>query len=712
MSHADTERDPPTDTSQAHSRSRRTAFLAALLFISGTGNLLFADFLWRTGLYGLKYGLMALHLILFTLISYVFCTALFGFLSVRLRWLSDSTIPDATASTASLPPTAIVFPIHDEDVASVAARVEATWQSLQRTGHHTAFHLYLLSDSLNPKRWIEEEIAWFQVARRLHAIDNIHYRHRPCNDGLKAGNLADFLEHWGQNYRYMIVFDADSLMSGERMVDLVRRMEAQPRVGILQTVTGAICAQTLYARIQQFGSRLYSRLFMAGMDFWQNGDANYFGHNAIVRVEPFMANCRLPHLPWREPLGGQIYSHDFVEAALMRRAGWEVRTTHETDGSYEQPPANMLESVQRHRRWCQGNLQHAWLLFSRDLPLASRCHFLLGILAYLSSLLWLIFLIFSTLVVLQFERTGLSLIATSGFTPFNDMSLTAHGAVLFILVLFLLFAPKFLSLIDLLCEPARLHQFGGAWRTTASLLIESLFSIVAAPLFMLWHSLFVLTLPFGKGVAWKTQNRSPGQPISWRAATRAYGWMTLVGLCWALLALTTNARFASWMLPVLLPLALSIPINRLFSSAACGDQLRGAGLLLTPEETSPPQELTDCTEAEYRLHASLQCLDEKATTHALADPYVNALHAELQSQPYAAAFRVNTPGGQFIDPLLHKGLDALSREQLIDFLRDGSACRRAHLRIWHTPDTKIAPEWRAAIAAYGPDRNPPMLSGT
>lgn len=691
--------------------ARRTAFLSILLFIYGCGILLFADFLWRTGLYGLKYGLLVLQALLFLPITYVFCTMLFGFLSLRRGWL-DRPVPIATEDSAAapLPATAVVFPIHDEDAASVLARVEATWRSLQRTGRETVFHVFVLSDSRDPDRWIEEEIAWFHVARRVRAFGHVHYRHRPGNEGLKAGNLSDFLEHWGPNYRYMIVLDADSLMSGERMVSLVRRMEAEPHVGILQTIPGAIRARSLYARMQQFLIRMYGRLFMAGMDFWQGDDANYFGHNAIIRVRPFMANCRLPRLPWREPLGGQIYSHDFVEAALMRQAGWEVRVAHEFDGSYEEEPANVLESLRRHRRWCQGSLQHSWLLFSRDLPLASRCNFLLGILAYTGSLLWLLFMLFSTLVMVQFARSGLSLIATSGFVPLAGLSLQAHGALLFGLCLFLLFAPKLLCLADLLYDPSRRRLFGGVRTAGAGVLLESLFSFLTAPMAMLWHSYFVLSFTFGKGVVWAGQNREPEQRLGWRAAALSHGWMTLVGLAWGLVALATDPGAIGWMLPVLGPWVLSIPLNVLFSSVALGDRLSRTGLLQTPEEREPPRELLDFAEAGLQLRARLQPIRGSATLQAIVDPYINALHGELQLQPYTTERRDPDADSQLAQRLLREGLPALSRAQVFALLLDGAACRRAHLQLWRTADADLAPEWRAAIAAYAPSSRPALLA--
>src|SRR5690606_1977055 len=135
--------------------------------------------------------------------------------------------------------------------------------------------------------------------------------------------------------------DADSIMSGETLLTLVRTMQATPRAGIIQTVPMPVGQQTMFGRFVQFAARLYSPMLATGLSFWQVGEANYWGHNAIIRIAPFMKHCGLPVLTGEPPLGGEILSHDFVEAAFMRRGNWHVYLLPDLEGSYEGLPANI-----------------------------------------------------------------------------------------------------------------------------------------------------------------------------------------------------------------------------------------------------------------------------------------------------------------------------------------------------------------------------------
>lgn len=694
----------------------RAAFLLLFLMVSGCGIALFADFLWRSGLYGLKYGLLGLHFILFSLVAFVFCNCLFGFLAMR----GKRGVPPREVSSDDalpLPPTAIVFPIYNEDVARIMAGMEATYLSLRRTGLESTFEFFVLSDSTDTDRWIEEEIAYFRVLHRVQAVGRLHYRHRASNQGMKAGNLEDFLERWGGHYRYMIVCDADSLMSGEVLTGLVRRMEAHPEVGILQTHPGIIRAQTLFARMQQFANRLYGRVFTAGMGLWQQGSGSYIGHNAIVRVEPFMKNCRLPRLPWREPLGGQILSHDFVEAALMRKAGFEVRWEFDLPGSYEEGPANLLESARRHRRWCQGNLQHAWLLFSRKLSLVSRCHFLLGILAYTSSLLWFCFLLFSTLLVVQFERSSLSLIPVASRIPYLNLPLGLQGSLIFCFTFFLLLSPQIFSFLDLCMDRSRRRAFGGAGAALAGIALETIFSILLAPLLMLWHAVFVISIPWGKGITWTSQSRAQDNRLPWRDAVRTHGWQTGIGFVWMLVAYRYNKLFLLWMTPILIPMIFSIPLNLLLSSARVGRLLRRWRILLTPEEERQPEEMNDLARAEQALTASLAQIHGSAAVCALVDPYVNALHVTLQRQFGAGrgdGGSAPAEGAEVAEEwaanLLRRSPGELGREAFRKILASAETCRRLHQELWRAPDGQLGEAWAGALASYSPARNFDLLT--
>lgn len=685
---------------------RRMMFVGVFLVVSTIGIALFTDYLWRTDLYGFKYAILVLYSVLFCLIAFLFCNGVFGFIALYLggRQGQISAGMENKPPSASLPPTALLFPIYNEDVDRVLAGLKVTYHSLAKSGRLDAFHFFVLSDSNRATCWVEEEVAWFHLINELEDFDRIHYRHRPHNKAMKSGNISDFLEQWGKHYRYMIIFDADSVMTGETMVQLVELMEMHRQVGIIQTIPGMIRAETLFARSQQLVSRLYSRVFMAGMNFWQCGEGNFVGHNAIIRVEAFMKNCNLPHLPWREPFGGQIYSHDFVEAALMRKGGYEVWMAYDLEGSYEEGPPNLLESVTRHRRWCQGNLQHLWLLFTSELPLINRLHFLLGIMAYTNSLLWFLLLVLSTLVVIQFESSGLTLITVSGYII--DLPLAVHGALLFGVVLSMLLSVKFFGVLDLCLDRERRRDFGGGTRVIAGVLLETVLSIALAPLFMLWHALFVVTIPFGKGVAWLSRDRSPGQALSWKQSAKMNGWITLIGMAWAAVAYAYNLMFFYWMLLILIPLMLSIPLNVLFSSPAVGKLLRRHGILVTPEEVRPPAELLELAEIEREFIEKQSGNSQRGPLPrgeftaelAVVDPFVNALHLTIQRS--AKTTEAMSGAEEAIERMLASGPDKIGADVMYAILLDDKACWMAHRNLWRSPETKLAARWLDLMAAY------------
>src|SRR5271155_591438 len=357
-------------------------FYSSTVLLTGLTSWLFADLLWRTGwsLAGLI--LLCLFTVLVLLIAVGCMHGVFGFV---LRLTGDRRITglkDYRAQSIEGVGTALVFPIYNEQVPRVCEGLRATYQSLQKTGLLERFDFYILSDSSDPDKWVEEERRWIVLVRELDALGRVYYRRRIVNEGKKSGNIRDFLSTWGARYRYFVVFDADSVMRGETLVDLVKLMEKHPDVGLVQTVPALVNAATLFGRMQQFANRLYAPIFITGLNFWAQAFGNYWGHNAIVRTEPFMQHCDLPQLPGAKPFGGQILSHDFVEAALLLKADWEVWLAYDLEGSYEEAPQSMLENAQRDRRWCQGNMQHGMVVWARGLRGVSRVHLAMGIMGY------------------------------------------------------------------------------------------------------------------------------------------------------------------------------------------------------------------------------------------------------------------------------------------------------------------------------------------
>jgi membrane glycosyltransferase len=320
----------------------------------------------------LQYVLLALFTLNFSWIALAFTSALLGFLTL-LRRPALGPPPSRLGSR-----TAVIMPVYNESTARTFAAVEAIRESVDATGLGRHFDYFILSDSTNPDAWIAEERAFLALRGRLGADSRVFYRHRPKNVSRKAGNIADWVTRWGGAYPHMLVLDADSLMSGDTIVRLAAAMEADPDSGIIQTLPLIINRNTLFARAQQFAARVYGPVIASGLSAWMGRDGNYWGHNAIIRTEAFAAHCGLPDLRGKPPLGGHILSHDFVEAALMRRAGWTVYMLPELSGSYEESPPSLIDLSARDRRWCQGNLQHARVIGATGLKLASRQHFATG----------------------------------------------------------------------------------------------------------------------------------------------------------------------------------------------------------------------------------------------------------------------------------------------------------------------------------------------
>src|SRR5688572_25163434 len=459
---------------------RRFLFFSAIFAFTSIATWFMADLLWRGGLSGVELALLTLFVILFAHVAAGFCTALVGFYVINRG--GDSSRITATLPAheeALLASTAIVMPVFNEDVSRVFEGLRVIFRSVQETRKLEHFDFFVLSDSNEPTQWVQEEVAWLELCKQVGGFGKIFYRKRRHSINKKAGNVADFLRRWGRRYRYMIVLDADSIMTGRALVQLVALMERNPEVGIIQTAPRIVNGETLFARVQSFSSRLYSQLFLAGLNYWQQHEGNYWGHNAVIRIQPFIEHCALPDLPGSEPFGGRILSHDFVEAALMRRAGWGVWLAGDIEGTYEEGPPTLIDSAKRDRRWCQGNMQHAWLLTARGFRPASRFHLLMGVMGYVSSPLWLLFMMLCTIHVFAQMPSPAALFAHEGETsaPLLQEAVEIPTALgLFILTMLLLFLPKVVSVIVTLGREGMAERYGGGRRLVPSALVETLVS--------------------------------------------------------------------------------------------------------------------------------------------------------------------------------------------------------------------------------------------
>ncbi|HEY5043392.1 MAG TPA: glucans biosynthesis glucosyltransferase MdoH, partial [Verrucomicrobiae bacterium] len=600
-------------------------FYSSAVLLTGLVSLLFADLLWRTGWSAARTILLLLFIVLF-LLSAVGCMhGVYGFF-IRIfgtnhRITALKNFRDQKISGVS---TAVIFPIYNEDPVRVYEGLRATYESLERTGEVEHFDFFILSDSTDPDKWVEEERRWHELVRDLDALGKIYYRRRLFNEARKSGNVRDFLNTWGRRYRYFLCCDADSVMRGETLVDLVKLMEARPTVGLIQTVPALVNAESLFGRIQQFANRLYAPVFIAGLNYWALDLGNYWGHNAIIRTEPFMQFCDLPQLPGRKPFGGQILSHDFVEAALMLRENWEVWLAYDLEGSYEEAPQALIENAQRERRWCQGNLQHSLVLFAKGLRGVSRLHLLLGIFGYLSGPLWLAFLLCFNWIFWYQKFTGLTTITLPSLLGNWSGSGTAEAFLIFLICMIVIMLPKFLSLIDLARDWPRRKVFGGLAHAAAGVVGETVFSTLHAPLLMLWHTRFVLTNIAGITVGWTTQKRSAAG-TSWLYAAQRHWGHTLIGGAWGAFMWWLEPTLFWWFTPVLAGMALSIPLSVLTSRKNLGARARILGIFLTPEETQPPLEIVS-------LRSRMKILDltgdktpqpvHAGLAEAVLDPYV------------------------------------------------------------------------------------------
>jgi membrane glycosyltransferase len=581
---------------------RRLVLLALVLLGAWVGTSAMAEILPEHGRTLEELGLLALFGVLFGWISAGFWTGAMGAF-VLDRGPGRGPLARRLAESPVLPidpgvRTAIVMPICNEHVPTVFGGLTATIESLRATGESSRFDVFVLSDTSDPEIRAAEHAAWAGLAGRLAAAAGdepaplrVHYRWRQRRTHRKAGNVADFCRRWGAAYRYMVVLDADSVMTGECLTTLVRTMEAHPDAGIVQTAPRAVGHETFHARVQQFASRVYGPLFTAGMRFWQLGESHYWGHNAILRMGPFVEHCALAPIGGTGSLSGEILSHDFVEAALMRRAGWKVWVADEIEGSYEQVPPNLLSELQRDRRWCQGNLQNSRLMFEPGLHAVHRTSFLTGVLAYASSPLWLAFLLLSTLLFAMHSGAD----PTYFFEPNQLFPIWPAANLRLMLTLFgltaaLLFAPKVLSLGAVLVR-GEAGRFGGVGRLLAGAVIEFAHSLLLAPVRMLFHTQFVLAALTGWKLDWKSPPRDDAS-TPWREALRRHGAHTALALAWIAAIVLSSETFAWWLTPILAGLLAAIPLSVWGSRAAIGRALRRRGLLLTPEEMRVPAVLS------------------------------------------------------------------------------------------------------------------------
>ena len=648
---------------------RRNVF--GLMFLS----TLFATLKWASVIptdanFFSKFLMVFLFVLTFAWIALFFWSGIFGFFELlRRKHVPGIRWPDEHKKTTSK--TAVLVPVYNESPASVYANILAMAESLAETKNASGYDFFVLSDTTDPKIWLEEEACWLTAKQNLPQEIGLYYRRRPVNTARKSGNIEDFCNKWGTLYDFMIVLDADSLLEGRTMVEMTLLMEENEKAGIIQAPPMCINKNSLFARIQQFAGKVYGPVVSAGLAYWQIGESNYWGHNAIIRVKAFMDCCKLPVLEGRAPFGGFILSHDFVEAALIRRGGWSAWLLPELKGSYEECPPSMIDFAIRDRRWCQGNMQHIKILFSKGLHPVSRIHFITGIMSYLSSPLWLGFLLVGLAVALgrnifppEYFPTTYTLFPT--WPVFDKIGVIA----MFIFSLFMLIFPKFLGLIIYLAQN-KAKDIGGRFGAVKSVFAEIIFSALSAPVMMMFQSKFVFDIFTGHDSGWKTQNRDEtGTP--WQTAWKRHKWHMFLGLITTVIVWKYAHELFWWLLPVTLGLIFSIPLSVFSSREQNGLKAKARQYFIIPEEIKQPEVLKKAIK-NNKLFVLPEDFDIQ---HVVADDTLNALHILM--------LPVNGPAPEFGLRTLEQA--KMKLENYIQYKTELNLSREEKISLLYSPD--------------------------
>lgn len=507
--------------------------------------------------------------------------ALAGFVRLVFRRARPAEAGPLTSRTA------LLMPLYNEEPAHAGAALDAMASDLAARGASGHFDLFILSDTTDGDIALAEEEAVWALRRRLSGGPSIYYRRRERNTAHKSGNIREFCERWGRAYDHFLVLDADSLMEGATIIELVRRMENDPDAGLIQTVPRLHRGTTLVARLQQFAARVYGPVLASGLAWWTGREGNFWGHNAVIRSRAFMQSCGLPELPGRPPSGGPILSHDFVEAALLRRAGWSVRIADDLQGSYEACPATLVDLAVRDRRWCQGNLQHARVLRARGLHWVSRFHLLSGIFSFVSSPVWLLFLLGALALGVQneFARPEYFTRSFSLFPVWPHID-PVRALRTFILSLAILGAPKLLGLLAFAGSRNGLRASDGLL-LPFSVALELVLSALLAPILMLIHCGLVVSILAGRDSGWSPQRRGD-QSLPWTAVAYRHRWHVVAGVVLALVGYSVSWQMAAWLSPAALGMVAAVPLSLFTGSSRVGRWPQRLRLLRTPEEAEPP----------------------------------------------------------------------------------------------------------------------------
>lgn len=596
-------------------------------------------------------------------------TALLVFFTISFGWISLSATQAVAALFAGgLRPkddvadrrldtkTAIIMPVYNEDPSMTCAALQAMGEAIDGLGEAAAFEIFILSDTTNPEVWVKEAACFDMLRSALSGKMPVWYRRRSKNVGRKAGNLREFTETWGGRYDHMLVLDADSLMSAQTVISLARRMQAEPKLGILQTVPVLMGGSTVFSRIQQFAGRVYGPVIARGVAAWQGRDGNYWGHNAIIRMPAFAACCGMPELPGRMPFGGHVLSHDFVEAALIRKGGYQVRMDTDLGGSWEGSPQTLLDLAARDRRWAQGNLQHGKILGARGLTWSNRAHFMIGIGSYVMSSVWLVMLIIGGLLTAQTLLFGQTYFDTERqLFPKWPIFDSVRMIWLLVLAMVMLFLPKIVGTIRAILVPEIRRSFGGARQVLAGMGTEVVLSALLAPVLMFFQVQQLIEILSGRDSGWSAQSRD-AEDMAWGTAIANHASQVILGLAMFAASVVYAPNLLVWLAPVFLGLILSPVLSR-FTGRVINRAPFTA--LSIPEDLNPPA----AAQRAGALRADYQAVAAVTPLALLQDPLMAQRH--IASLPHRV-----TPVGQGAEEVT---LDMVTARAKLDHATDAES---------------------------------------
>ncbi len=570
---------------------RRRGFWVPRAAVAFGGALLTAAFAYE--LYGVLsfVQLTPVQLVFLVLSTISFGWIAFGSLSAAMGFLplfaseTADTIELPAADEAVITRTALLFPVYHEDPARISGTIAALAEDLSARGKAQMFDVFVLSDTRGAREGEAEEAAYAALAEALAGKIAVYYRRRIENTGRKSGNIKNWVERFGAAYAHFIILDGDSVMSGECVVRLVLGMQSDPKSGLIQTVPRLIGGTTLLQKLQQFACNIYGPCVAAGLASWHRDQGNYWGHNAIIRTVAFAAAAGLPELPGRAPFRGHILSHDFVEAVLLQRSGWGVHLVPSLRGSFESLPPGLMELVVRDRRWAQGNLQHLAIIPRAGLTAMGRVHLAMGAFSYLVSVIWALSLVVGIVLALQSQQLIPSYFQDSK-TLFPIWPVIDPGAAmrLFFATMGVVLLPKLLGLIIEIKRASEARELFGTPRALAGVAVETIASMLIAPILMMTQTSGVCQILAGRDAGWKAQRRDGGA-VSFEEALRFHWRHTLAGAIVALICWWVSPGLLLWMMPVVAGLLLAGPIDWVTAQSA-GPVM--SAVLATPEDISEP----------------------------------------------------------------------------------------------------------------------------